>query len=125
MLTRGEDVEAHALRERGWSISAIARHLERDPKTIRAYLNGERVPGGRVSSAPDPLSSFEAYVRARFVDDCHLWATALFDSGSSIGGAIAPAAWRSWRRACAFVRHPVVFPPGPTQTERCPRPVLR
>jgi len=27
MLTRGEDVEAHALEERGWSISAIARHL--------------------------------------------------------------------------------------------------
>src|SRR5665213_1105411 len=68
MLTQGEDVEVHALRERGWSISAIARHLERDPKTIRAYLNGERVPGRRMSSATDPLSSFEAYVRARFVD---------------------------------------------------------
>ena len=45
MLTRGEDVEAHALRKRGWSISAIARHLGRDRKTVRSYLNGERVPG--------------------------------------------------------------------------------
>lgn len=30
MLTQGEDVEAHALRQRGRTISAIARHLERD-----------------------------------------------------------------------------------------------
>ena len=87
MLTQGEDVEVHALRERGWSISAIARHLERDPKTIRAYLNGERVPGRRMSSATDPLSSFEAYVRARFVDDPHLWATALFDEVVGLGYA--------------------------------------
>ncbi len=36
MLTQGDDVEAHALAGRGWSISAIARHLERDRKTIRA-----------------------------------------------------------------------------------------
>jgi hypothetical protein len=27
MLTQGEDVEAQAFRGRGWSISAIARHL--------------------------------------------------------------------------------------------------
>ncbi len=30
MLRQGEDVEAQALRSRGWSISAIARH----PKTV-------------------------------------------------------------------------------------------
>ena len=52
MLTQGEDVEAQALRSRGWSISAIARHLNRDPKTIRAYLAGERVPGRRAGTAP-------------------------------------------------------------------------
>src|SRR5260221_11423639 len=27
MLTQGEDVEVHALARRGWSVSAIARHL--------------------------------------------------------------------------------------------------
>jgi hypothetical protein len=32
-------------RAQGWSISAIARHLGRDRKTIRAYLDGERTPG--------------------------------------------------------------------------------
>jgi len=40
MLTLGEAVEVHALRQRGWSISAIARHLNRDRKTVRAYLDG-------------------------------------------------------------------------------------
>ena len=79
MLTQGEDVEAHALTERGWSISAIARHLGRDRKTVRAYLNGDRQPGVRASSTPDPLDRFEPYLRARFADDPHLWATALFD----------------------------------------------
>ncbi|WP_420715183.1 terminase gpP N-terminus-related DNA-binding protein [Streptomyces sp. XY332] len=47
MLTREEDAAAHALRRQGWTISAIARHLGRDRKTIRAYLNGERTPGER------------------------------------------------------------------------------
>jgi transposase len=60
MLTWGEDVEVHVLRERGWSIAAIARHLGRDPKTIRAYVNGEREPGRRRSVA-DPLAPFTDY----------------------------------------------------------------
>jgi transposase len=85
MLTQGEDVEAHALRQRGWSISAIARHLGRDRKTVRAYLNGDRQPGARVSSMPDPLERFVPYLRARFVDDCHLWASALFDEVVPLG----------------------------------------
>ncbi len=39
MLAREEQVEAHALRAQGWSVSAIARHLGRDRKTVRAYLS--------------------------------------------------------------------------------------
>jgi hypothetical protein len=35
MLTWEDDVEVHALRKRGWSISAIARHTGFDRKTIR------------------------------------------------------------------------------------------
>jgi predicted transcriptional regulator len=45
MLTREDDVDAHALHRQGWTISAIARHLGRDRKTIRAYLRGELVAG--------------------------------------------------------------------------------
>ena len=85
MLTQGEDVEAHALRQRGWSISAIARHLDRDRKTVRAHLTGQRQPRRRASSFPDPLERFVTYLRARFADDCHLWATALFDEVVPLG----------------------------------------
>jgi transposase len=85
MLTQGEDVEAHALKERGWSISAIARHLGRDRQTVRDHLNGKRVPGQRASSTPDPLTEFEGYVRARFADDPHLWATSLFVEVAALG----------------------------------------
>jgi transposase len=63
MLTRREDVEIHALKERGWKISAIARHVGRDRKTVRSYLAGDRVPGVRVSVAPDALAPFEEYIR--------------------------------------------------------------
>ena len=80
MLTQGEDVEVHALARRGWSISAIARHLERDRKTVRAYVRGERQPGVRRSLGARPASSPSSpYLAARFADDPHLWLTALFD----------------------------------------------
>lgn len=62
MLTQGEDVEADALKKRGWSTSTIPRHLGRDRGTVRAYLNGDREPGVRVSSTPDPLLPFETYM---------------------------------------------------------------
>jgi len=85
MISVGEDVEADALAKRGWSISAIARHLERDRKTIRSYLSGEREPGVRRSAVPDPLAPFAPYIAARFVDDPHLWASALFDEVAPLG----------------------------------------
>ena len=85
MLTWGDDVEVHALRERGWSIAAIARHLGRDPKTIRAYVNGEREPGRRRRSAPDLLGPFVGYLAARFADDPHIWASALYDEVTRLG----------------------------------------
>jgi transposase len=85
MLTQGEDVEADALRKRGWSISAIARHQGHDRKTIRGYLSGERQPGVRKSAALDPLAVVEHYIRLRFADDCHVWATALYDEVVPLG----------------------------------------
>jgi hypothetical protein len=53
MLTQREGLEAHALRERGWAISVIARHLERDRKMVRANLDR---PRGRPASGRRPAS---------------------------------------------------------------------
>jgi transposase len=85
MLTQGEDVEAHALRSRGWSISAIARHMGRDRKTVRAYLSGDRVPGRRRPSGPDPFAVFEEYCRLRLRQDPHLQATTLLEELEGLG----------------------------------------
>ena len=78
-------MQADALFKRGWSISAIARHLDRDRKTIRSYVRAERVPGVRRSSVADPLAPFGVYLKARFVDDPHVWASALFDEVGPLG----------------------------------------
>lgn len=85
MLSRGEDVEVDALVKRGWNISAIARHLGRDRGTISNYVNGKTQPGARRPGGPDPLERFSGYVVARFADDPHLWATALFDEVVAMG----------------------------------------
>jgi transposase len=125
MLTWEEDVEAAALRAQGWSISAIARHLGRDPKTIRAYLAGERTPGQRRSSAPDGFAPFVDYLTARLREDRHVWATALYDEIRSLGyqgsypsftRALRARALRPRCEACAGVkgreRVEIAHPPG-------------
>jgi len=124
MLTWGEDVEVHALRERGWSIAAIARHLGRDPKTIRGYVNGEREPGRRRSVA-DPLGPFTDYLAARFADDPHIWASALYDEVSRLGYGLSYVSFvrqlrthklRPHCQACSGVRGrptiQIAHPPG-------------
>ena len=84
MLTREDDIDVHALRRQGWTISAIARHLGRDRKTIRAYLAG-RQAGVRVRSSPDSFDPFVGYARQRLADDPHLWASTLFDELVDLG----------------------------------------
>ena len=85
MITQGEGVEIHALRKQGWSISAIARHVGVDRKTVRAHLAGEREAGVRRSSAVDPFDAVEAYVRRRLGDDPHVRATVLFGEVAALG----------------------------------------
>ncbi len=67
MLTQEDDVDAHALRKRGWSISAIARHLGHDRKTIRAYLNDERVAGVRAPAGASAFDTYATYCRERLM----------------------------------------------------------
>lgn len=85
MMTPEEDMNASALHQQGWTISAIARHLERDRKTIRAYLAGERQPGVRRPAGPDPFEGIADYIGQRLQDDPHVLATALFDEARALG----------------------------------------
>lgn len=85
MLTREDDVDAHALHAKGWTISAIARHLGHDRKTIRAYLSGGRVAGVRARRGVDPFDRFVDYVRERLREDPHLWASTLLDELAALG----------------------------------------
>ena len=85
MLTWEPTMLVHALHAQGWTISAIARHLDHDRKTIRAYLNGERVPEQRVRSAPAVMDPFVDYCRIRLADDPHVWASLLFDEITALG----------------------------------------
>lgn len=84
MLTQEDDVEIHALKARGWTVAAIARHTGRDPKTVRRYLRGE---GGLQCRQPAPscLEPFRDYIAARFVDDPHLPAVTLLDELAAAG----------------------------------------
>jgi transposase len=85
MLTWEDDMEVHALRNRGWTISAIARHVGRDRKTVRDYLAGKRTPGVRARSGPDPFEPFVEYVTARLTEDPHVWARTLLDELQELG----------------------------------------
>jgi transposase len=73
MLTWEDDLEVHALRKRGWSIAAIARHTGLDRKTVRKYLAGDGKPGVRARPGRDPFDPFVDYVTARLTEDPHLW----------------------------------------------------
>ncbi|CAN5278855.1 hypothetical protein BH18ACT4_BH18ACT4_08980 [soil metagenome] len=88
MLTQGEDVEVQALRKRGWSYIAIARHIGCDWRTVKAYVEG-REPGARRRSEPDPVERFAPYLRARFAEDPHVWGSALFDEVTELGYSLS------------------------------------
>lgn len=87
MIPGEHDVEIHALKKQGWTIAAIARHTGHDPKTVRDYLSGKRQPGVRAPAKADEFEEFVPYVRARFEEDPHVWATALFDELEALGYA--------------------------------------
>jgi transposase len=86
MLAWEPVVNAKALRARGWSISAIARHLEINRRTVRNYLTGKTVPNERRPAVgSDRFGPFAEYARLRLADDPHLWATALHDELVELG----------------------------------------
>ena len=74
---------------------------------------GERQPGVRVGVRPDPLAPFAAYLAARFTDNPHLWASALYDEVVPLGYGCSYVSFarqlrraglrRICRKACAGV----------------------
>lgn len=87
MLSEEDDVDIHALKRQGMTISEIGRRTNHDRKTIRAYLAGQRSPGERKRAEPDPFDVFVAYVTARLTEDPHLWAATLLDELRPLGFA--------------------------------------
>ena len=90
MFTGNEDMEATALREQGWSISAIARHLGRDRETIRNHLNGD-ADDRRAPAELDPTPSSRSCptCASDSREDPHVWATALYDEVAALGFALS------------------------------------
>jgi len=105
MFTGDEDVEATALKARGWSISAIARHLGRDPKTVRKYLSGGSSAGMAKQAEPDPFEKFVPYLKQRLCDDPHVWASALFDEVQSLGFTLSYPSFTRGLRAHSLRPH--------------------
>jgi transposase len=97
VLSREDVVEVVALRRRGWSVSAIARHTGRDRKTVRAWLAvGEKRRRPRAASALEP---YRAYIERRLGDDPHLDATVLLRELRPLGFAHSyPTLTRELRR---------------------------
>ena len=85
MLSEEDDVDIHALKRQGMTISEIARRTDHDRKTIRAYLAGDRVPGQRERAEPDTFDMFVHYVSARLTEDPHLWAVTLLEELRPLG----------------------------------------
>ncbi|MHB8590292.1 MAG: helix-turn-helix domain-containing protein [Candidatus Dormibacteraceae bacterium] len=85
MLSQEEHVEISALRKRGWTYSAIARHLGITRNTVKAYMRDRRTVGHRRPAGPDLLAPFVEYLSIRLRDDAHVWASSLYDEVRKLG----------------------------------------
>ena len=77
MIPAQAAVGARHLHADGWTVSAIARHLGHDRKTVRIYLAGVRDPGQPRAGTTDTFGPFDAYATRRLRQDPHLSAAAL------------------------------------------------
>ena len=77
MIPAHAAVHARQLHADGWTVSAIARQLGHDRKTVRIYLAGARDPGQPRAGTSDLFGSVDAYATGRLREDPHLSAAAL------------------------------------------------
>jgi transposase len=114
MLCWEEFVELRNLHERGWSVSAIARHLGKDRKTVRRYLADPDVRPGVRKPAGKLLDPYAAYVMARLEDNPHLAGTVLDRELGQLGFA---GSYRTLARHVDGVRPDCVACHGPEPAE--------
>ena len=67
-------------------------------------MRGERTPGRR-RSAPDPLGPFVAYLAARFADDPHIWASALYEEVTRLGCGLSCVSFARQLRGAGLGPH--------------------
>ncbi|MFE6848269.1 hypothetical protein [Streptomyces sp. NPDC057686] len=91
--------------------------LGRDRKTIRAYLNGGRTPGGR-REGTDVFVPFLACCRQCLADDPHLWASTLFDEVTELGYEGAYSTFTRALRRYQVRPHCDLATPPPAGTSR-------
>lgn len=84
MIPQRSAEQAITLADQGWNLSAIARHLGHDRRTIRIYLNGRRKPG-QPRSHTHSFAPFASYAARRLRDDPHLRAWGLHRELTELG----------------------------------------
>jgi len=115
MLTLEDCMNVRDLKQQGWSISAIARQLNRDRKTVRRYLLTSARPYQRTNPAPRKIEAYRAFLRERWEQGVHNARKLLEEvrSRGYTGGysqlKLEVAPWRQEERERAFVR----FETGP------------
>lgn len=86
MLPQDRAEQILALDQDGLSGREIARRTGHSPGTIRAYLNGQRIPGSRAPSRLDKFTdTFAGYCRQRLTDDPHLRCSILLAELAGLG----------------------------------------
>lgn len=63
--------EAHALRQQGWQLKAIAQHLNCHPKTISRSLQRQLPLAPRSARRTTKLDAFKGYLLERWNEGCH------------------------------------------------------
>jgi len=98
------------LKQKGWSVSAIAEQLDLDRKTVRKYLLEQPQPYKREHPAPCKIDPYRPYLRERWENGVHN-ASKLWEEVRGRGYAggysqlkLVVAPWREEHRERAFVR---------------------
>lgn len=111
MLNLEEFMKIRDLKQQGWSVSAIAAHLDLDRKTVRKHLVEAPQSYKRESPAPCKIDPYRPYLRERWEAGVHN-ASKLLDEIRARGYEggysqlkLAVARWREEGRERAFVRY--------------------